>query len=114
MKDSISKTPSVVTNFIAAMTILLDTKSSRDALSFEAARDQSESGDILGFLQTKFPEVDLSLFKGDIYTDFNERMKGKALDFYDHERKKLGVENNGICLLLAYAMEIIGDILFKR
>lgn len=69
-----------------------------------------EAGDVFSWLKTKYFSMDLSFYSGDsahvaeeISREWQEIYGGYA----GSERKKWGVENNGLNLLLAWTNEII-------
>lgn len=59
---------------------------------------------IFSFLEEKYEkEIDLSVYKKDDLKKMTLFFKG--LSEYTDEEKKMGVQSNGICLLLAYCFE---------
>ncbi len=85
---------------------LLDQKKFVDIKEIE---DHIEDGSIFVFLKEKFgDEVDLSLYGEEERKDLIEFFKS-LLNAVD-PRRKFGVENNGITLLLAYCIEGIQEL----
>lgn len=79
------------------------------------AKQLCESGNVLEELQKRFPfketGFDLSILltkKYEDYVKWKEEINSAFADFTGiNERKKFGVEKNGLCLLIAYAQEMI-------
>ena len=115
MSDELSKRPVHLTYFIFVINGLLDSKELRDLIGFNETRDEVERGNTVRFLQDKFGDhIDLSSFVGKLGDSFNKRMAELAVGLYDRESRKTGVENNGLCLLIAYATEIVQQLLGKN
>ena len=86
--------------------MLLDSNIHRDSLSFEDAKNATIKGNLIEFLKNKYAgETNLSLITGDDEILFNEGMSNVAEGLDNRERKETGIENNGLCLLIAYAVE---------
>ena len=71
-------------------------------------KEQIRKGDVFGWLRTKFGKnIDLSIYESaseHIITNGLQRL----LEAYGgDERKKWGLQNNGICLLLGWVNELI-------
>jgi hypothetical protein len=84
-------------------------------LSIEEAKAMCDGGNALEALQQKYPSkdtgLDLSML---LMNDSDYGKEAKAVinrKFAEltcvRERKKFGVEKNGLCLLIAYAQEVI-------
>jgi hypothetical protein len=114
MKDAIAGSPGLVTYFIFEVNHLLDSKEHRDTLSFAEARKAAEEGRVIKLLREKYPgEIDLSLFDDEREASFNEKIADIAGGLYNRERRKTGVENNGLNLLLAYGIELLQQMFPK-
>jgi hypothetical protein len=80
-------------------------------LDFKEARDAAASGELTTVLREKLgKDIDLSIIDGEFETAFNEKMQGIADILWNRERRKTGVENEGMCLLIAYATELIQEV----
>lgn len=81
----------------------LDTGKYNDVTVDEIAR-QIESGGVFDFLEKKLgTDIFLSRLDTDDRTELSKEWQGMvaALD----EKRKLGIEKNGLCLLLVYVLE---------
>lgn len=101
-----------LTLLILQLNSLLDT-GKYDDISIEEVHEQIDNGNILRFLQERAgDDIDLSIhLNTDVYGDF-ERFYVEYLQSIYHayagnERRKWGVENKGVCLLIAWTNEII-------
>ena len=77
-------------------------------ISMDEVKSRIEQGSLFDWLREQFKgEIDLSLYDpektGEITGKLNDILGGYA----GSERRKWGVENNGICLLLAWTNELI-------
>jgi len=101
----------LVTMFLFEMNVLLDSEETRDSLKFNEARDNVESGNVVDFIRERYKgKIDLSLFQDEFKEAFNGKMADIAGGFYGSERKKVGVVTNGLCLLIAYATELVQQL----
>ncbi len=78
------------------------------AVSFEEIYDSLERGTLLEDLDRKIPDTfDFSLFPpgGDQSVGLNETLDEVAGGLRDRERKKIGIEESGLHLLLAFIIE---------
>lgn len=65
-----------------------------------------EKEDIFGFIKENFDEVfDISVFSEQDKKDINKEFLDMSLAV--DERKKFIIENDGLCLLIAYSLEMI-------
>lgn len=75
--------------------------------SYDEAMDAlADGGDLLAVLDERFgPAIDLSLYAQDERTEIHEHFAGlaSAVD----SRRKFGVENSGLSLIVAYCFELI-------
>jgi len=79
--------------------------------SIENIHEQMKNGDIIGYLANKYKnEIDLSLLNGqDWGHQLNQIFTDMSNVFAGNERRKWGIEKNGLCLLVSWAAEIIRD-----
>jgi hypothetical protein len=82
-------------------------------LSFEEVYSGLENGTLLIDLDRKYPET----FDFSIYTPGSEReqglleaLRGATGGIEGRERRKTGVEHNGLCLLMALVLEAIQQL----
>jgi hypothetical protein len=67
-----------------------------------------EDEEVIDYLEGFKPKVvDLSLLKPDDRLYFNRNLKDMALAMHQRERRKFGIENDGLCLLAAYLLELL-------
>lgn len=90
---------------------MLDSKELRDLIGFDETRDEVARGYTVGFLKKKLGDhIDLSDFDGELGVSFNKKMA----DIHERLCRKTGVENNGLCLLIAYTTQIVQELLSKN
>lgn len=77
-------------------------------LTISEVESHIEAGDLIPFLRQRLKgKCDLSLFDNEMAEKINEGM-AEILDGYKgRERRKWGVQNNGICLVIAWTSEMI-------
>lgn len=86
---------------------LADDKS-YDSVSFEEMKEVVSSEKVFEFLEDKFGKrVDFSLYTKEERTEICKELWQICGGQSGRERKKFGVENNGICLLMAYVADAI-------
>lgn len=77
---------------------------------WEATQTHIEEGDVFAWLRTQGFSMDLSLYEGDranIAHEISHEWQSIYGGYEGSERRKWGVENNGLNLLLAWTNEII-------
>ena len=82
---------------------LLDT-GKHDGITVDEVTRHAGNGTISGFLKDRFGgEIDTSLIEPEDWLVLNDEWQSfsNAID----ERRKMGIENKGVCLLLGYALE---------
>jgi hypothetical protein len=90
---------------------LLDT-GKYDAISVDEVKKHIHAGTVLDFLQERAAEdVDLSSYTTTVYGNFKEfygsYLRNIIYAYGGNERRKWGVENRGLCLLIAWTTEIL-------
>ena len=82
-----------------------------EGVTFNDVKSALATGDLFPWLRKHFPEnVDLSFYVGDRATvaqEVTSALRDAAGGVDGRERKKMGVEHNGICLLVALVTEVI-------
>lgn len=74
--------------------------------SVQQVKDELDYGDIFAFLERQLAgDIDLNLLNEDKRREIKELWLDLALAV--NERRKFGVEQDGICLLIAYCLEDI-------
>ena len=82
-------------------------------VTLQQVGEQIEKGGVLAWLaDTAKDDIDLSVFlRSDTYGDFNSEYEAALLDIWsaysDQGRRKWGIENSGLCLLLTWTIEIL-------
>jgi hypothetical protein len=85
----------------------LDTGKYND-ISIENIRNQAEQKKLVEYLKNKLGEdVDLSLLEPEDINELNNNFADISIALYNRERKKLGIENNGLCLIIGYLIVMI-------
>jgi hypothetical protein len=81
-----------------------------EGVTLDEVKSRIRKGDVLEWLGQKFDgHIDVSLYRADAAArqGITEGLQ-RLLDGYDgSERRKWGIEHNGICLLLAWTNEIV-------
>lgn len=104
------------TLMVLTLTHLLDT-GRYDSVTLDEVKARIEDGTILRWLQTRSGEDDIGLLSvlldGKTYGDFERRYVTSLQEilggYSGQERRRWGVKNRGICLLLAWTNEILQD-----
>ncbi|MEK4083764.1 hypothetical protein [Psychrobacillus sp. FSL K6-1415] len=101
-----------ITQFILELSDLLDKKVK---FTVDEVNNHIENKDVIDWLERELPlgsenGLDFSLFKKNhrewIHEELNSYWGGYAGD----ERRKWGIENNGLCLLISWSTEIVRDL----
>jgi len=100
-----------VTQFIQEMSVALDKGKS---VSLDEVKSHIDDGTLILWLRTVFPReetgIDFSIFEKDDI-DYLQGCFQRIRDAYSgDERRKWGIENNGLCLLMSWATEFARDI----
>jgi hypothetical protein len=77
-----------------------------DSLTTDEVHRHADAGTIPAFLVDRFgTDLDLSMIERSDWDEISERWAGisNAVD----SRRKFGVENRGVCLLMAYTLECL-------
>jgi hypothetical protein len=81
-----------------------------EKITFDEIYREIESGNLIAFLKSQLGDsVDLSLVTADTVQGrrFIEALQRLPNVLAGNERRKLGVENSGLCLLLAFCIELM-------
>jgi hypothetical protein len=100
-----------VTLLIQEIAALIDT-GLYDGISVQVVRDHIKQGDVLRFLgNLGGTDVDFSVLLSNTYGDFEawyeEQLQAICAGYGGDEKRKWGIENRGLCLLLAWTAEMI-------
>ena len=77
-------------------------------LSPEEVKNHIEGGDIIPWTRERLGEgIDLSLLDEGTAREITEGLQRILGGYSGNERRKWGIENRGLCLLLAWANELI-------
>jgi hypothetical protein len=101
-----------ITHFIQDISFLIDKGVS---FSVEEINSHIENKNLVDWLEGEFPfrsenGLDFSLFK-DSHRDWIHEKYDDIFGGYEgQERRKWGIENNGLCLLISWGTEIIRDL----
>lgn len=81
---------------------------SHDGVSFDEVKSAVRSGKLVAWLDQRFPkDVDMSAYREGREHEIGAALADALEGLDGRERKKTGVEHNGICLLLALTTEAI-------
>jgi hypothetical protein len=77
-------------------------------ISMREVKDHIEKRDLFSWLRETFEgKVDLSLYDDGVCQEINEMLDNILNAYGGNERRKWGVQNSGICLLLAWTNELV-------
>lgn len=94
-----------LTTLILNLNALLD---ARKEASITEVRRQIEARAIFEWLEERFGrEIDLSLYDAQARWQISADLLALHRGYDGSERRKWGVENNGLCLLIAWVNEIV-------
>jgi hypothetical protein len=77
-----------------------------DDLTMEAASEHIEAGDVIAWLKSSVPEVDLSLLTPETANEYQSALSDLYGGSGGRERK-WGVKNRALCLLIAWTNELV-------
>lgn len=103
---------SALTSLILQINSLIDSGKYND-ITIDNIHGAIKKKKVLQFLKDRAaPDIDLSIYlDADTYGDFEPYYETKINEIYGgyagRERKKWGIENSGLCLILAWTNEII-------
>lgn len=99
-----------VTQFIQEITVLLDKGAVR---TIQEVHVQIEKKNIIDWLEEEYPidifKADFSLFQRKHRDYIHEHLYGLWEAYAGEERRKWGIEENGLCLLISWATEKIRE-----
>jgi hypothetical protein len=102
-----SLTTGFVSVFLYEVNVLVD-KGYTETL--DEVNKQMQNKNIVDFLIGKYgSEIDFSLFTGQRKQEIDELFHDFSIAHEGNERRKWGIENNGLCLLVSWTAEIIRD-----
>jgi hypothetical protein len=78
-----------------------------DDLPMQEVSQHFESGDVIPWLKSRVPEVDLSLLTQQDADQYQAGLADIHGGYAGKERRKWGVEKRGLCLLIAWTNELI-------
>lgn len=102
---------SALTLMILHLNALIDSGKYND-ISIHEVHQAIEGKRVLQFLKERAgSDIDLSIHFSNVWPDFEDFYESRLNDLYGgyagNERRKWGVENLGLCLLIAWTNEII-------
>lgn len=78
------------------------------SISLADIRDHIHQGDIFQYIKTTVgDDIDLSLIIGERSNEITAELQNVGNVLFGQERRKLGVENSGLCLLAGLIIELI-------
>lgn len=101
-----------ITTFIQEISYLLDKGIS---FSIDEVNRHIENKDVVNWLEQEFPfgsenGVDFSLFKQPHRDYIHNELESYWGGYAGDERRKWGIENNGLCILLSWSIEVVRDL----
>lgn len=96
-----------LTYLLTEVNSALDTGKYND-ISIEEIKNQADQNKLVEYLKHKLgKDVDLSLLESEDINELNNNFADISLALSNRERKKLGIENNGLCLVIGYLIGMI-------
>jgi hypothetical protein len=95
-----------LTFIILELNSALDTGKYDDVEVIEV-KQHIEARDVILWLRTRVPEIDLSLLSAEDGAQYEEGLSDILGGYAGSERRKWGIENRGLCLLIAWTNELI-------
>jgi hypothetical protein len=101
-----------ITTFINEISFLLD---KGITFTVEETNQHIENKDVIDWLEKKFPfgseiGLDFSMFKDPHRHFIHEKLESYWGGYAGDERRKWGIENNGLCILICWSVEIVRDL----
>lgn len=115
MNKNLFKNYELIAFFILSINALLDVEKLRDTIYFEKTREQVQNKNTIEFVREEFEyNIDLdSRYDGEFGHSFNEKMAEISKKFHNNERRRIFIDNNGLCLLIAYSVELVKELFHK-
>jgi hypothetical protein len=98
-------TVSKITYLLSEVLMAID--NNRVRVSLEEMRDTLQNGRLFQFFARYRDEWDISLLDREDREYLSRNLKDMALALEGRERRKFGVEYNGLCLLVGYLNELV-------
>lgn len=96
----------MLTHFIFEINRAIDT-GKHQGITVAEVEKHIEAGSLFEFLKTTIPGLDLSLMDASVRAELAKELKDLLGGYKGDERRKWGIENSGLCLLVAWAAETI-------
>ena len=78
-----------------------------DDLPMEVASEHIEAGDVVAWLKSSVPEVDLSMLTPETANEYQAGLSELHGGYAGNERRKWGVQKRALCLLIAWTNEMV-------
>jgi len=96
-----------LTYFIYTINAAIDTGKYQD-ISIEEVEEHIENGDLIPYLRERLKgDVDLSIYDPELSAKLNEELASILGGYKGQERRKWGISNSGLCLLVAWTTQLI-------
>ena len=95
---------SKLTHLLYLFNIMLDS-GKYDALTIEEIKEKLRDGTITDYLKSQYPNADFSLIEPEEWKYLTHFWNEQA--DITNERRKMGVSNRGVCLLVGYTIEAV-------
>ncbi|MEG3144193.1 hypothetical protein U1839_05960 [Sphingomonas sp. RT2P30] len=95
-----------LTLLILELSALIDS-GAHEGTTIDDVEQHIADGDLFPWLAQRFSRLDLSLHRGRSDREINDGLNDILGGYAGQERRKWGIENNGICLLLSWTNELI-------
>lgn len=95
-----------LTYFILQLNAAVDTGKYDDIPMREASR-HIEAGDLILWLKSSVPDMDLSMLTAEVATEYEAGLADICGGYAGNERRKWGVEKRALCLLIAWTNELV-------
>ena len=105
-----------ITQFVMELSFLLD---KGEHISINEVYEHIEDMDIIDWLEEEYPYnkgegVDFNLLRDNFREYFHKKLNMYKSAHEGNEKRRWGIENNGLCLLISWSTEIVRDLYSKK
>ncbi|MFW5976735.1 MAG: hypothetical protein ACOCQS_02185 [Bacillota bacterium] len=105
-----------ITQFVMELSFLLD---KGETVSISQTYEHIEEMDIIEWLEEEYPYdqgkgVDFTLLKREFRKFFHRKLNMYKSANEGNEKRRWGIENNGLCLLICWSTEIVRDLYSQK
>lgn len=94
-------------SFLRQINMAIDTEEYQH-ITIEDVENEIENGSLFSYLRKELNDhIDFSLWKLDMEAALTNALYDILVVYKGKERRKFGIENSGLCLLVAWTLEVI-------